>query len=1140
MRLGRFLAVAAAVLLLAPAVAVAQSSIAGTVTDDTGGVLPGVTVEASSDVLIEGSRVVFTDGTGNYNIIDLRPGIYSVVFTLPGFGTQVRDELILGADVALPIDVQMSVGSVEETITVSGETPVVDVQQVQRIEVMTRETQEAIPTGRSMWSYALLIPGVKVHKPDVGGTAGVQQSEMMGRGLDASNTTIEVDGMMINTMISDGRYQAYLNPMLAAETSYTTSGQGAETQTGGLRINMIPNEGGNQFSGNWFTGFTPGNWQSDNLSPLAQAQGIQQATGVGLIYDNNGAIGGPVFRDRLWFFSTGRWNGVNNEITNSVNPDYTQGLDNNTIHSANVRLTWQMTQQHKISAMFDKVRKRRFSNHGPSTDLNTAASSWTSPHYDTGTAKWTGTLSNRMLAEFGFSLIYEDWDPGYYRYREDGNLIFQPKPDAASLATCYETPCFPDVGSARHMSQLSPAMGGDPWYSQVPVWDNRKDILYSAKGGGENNNYTHRWAYQSALSYVTGSHSFKFGMNITNGHNRHASNSNGNLHLYYDDGIHPLADDLNSPAYIQSQPMIYGVPWFTCEHPKAVANQEAGTTQGNCGLMGAADRVTVYNHPSNRAYKLDYNGGFYAQDSWTIDRLTLNYGMRVDFAAISVPETPKGSGRFVPAQVQPGRMRSELPSFGPDFSPRLSVAYDVFGDARTALKFGWNKYVRDVGGNLANRYSYGFSTSDGRDWWDCHMNAAGDACSGMNPYGSNLDGVAQNWEIGQRTSDTFGSISDPTRIPDITAREYNRIWTVGIQQEVFPGISLSGEYRQRTYHNTWWDDNPNWEFSHFGADAMGNPLPEYAGIRHFQVARPYPMVGHFTAFSVEPSVRTSNIGFTDRTRGPGFTNVYRGFELSIQGRLPGGGTLFGGWSMEDTGRTSIYGYDTNSGAGSRYGGEVNACSDIIERGDEPHQLRFCDAGSYPRPFRNEFKLSGTQPFTMPLLGDMQMGFSLQAYPGGLGDWGGLQEGFSISRTSSNHKYNSYSQELFGQTRHDGTPHCVAPCVLGQRIVPDNFPTVERSTGGAWYPMVPLSSVKFLPYWTQLDVNLQKVFNIGSWRYDTRFSFYNVLNNGPVIEHTGSRNASGSTGADYQALSAWERGNRMLEGRVIQFAVTMRF
>ncbi len=1142
MRLGRFLAVAAAVLLLAPAAAVAQSSIAGSVTDDTGGVLPGVTVEASSDVLIEGSRVVFTDGTGNYNIIDLRPGEYTVVFTLPGFGTLVRDQLVLGADVTMPLDAVMSVGSVEETITVSGETPVVDVQQVQRIEVMTRETQEAIPTGRSMWSYALLIPGVKVHKPDVGGTAGVQQSEMMGRGLDASNTTIEVDGMMINTMISDGRYQAYLNPMLAAETSYTTSGQGAETQTGGLRINMIPNEGGNQFSGNWFTGFTPGNWQADNLSPLAETQGIRQATGVSLIYDNNGAIGGPVFRDRLWFFSTGRWNGVNNQITNSINPDGTQGLDNNTIHSANVRLTWQMTQQHKISAMFDKVRKRRFSQHNPGEDLNTAASSWTSPHYDTGTAKWTGTLSNRMLAEFGFSLIYEDWDPGYYRYRDDGNLIVQPKPDAASLATCFSTPCFPEVGSAAHMAQMPVSMGGDPWYSQVGMIDGRLGLEYGARQWGENNNYTHRWAYQSALSYVTGSHSFKFGMNFTNGHNRHTDSSNGNLHQLYDSGAHPMGN------LIQNQPLVYGIEWFNCDHPQAQANIDAGTMQGNCGLMGTPDAVNVLSDPSFRNYKLAYNGGFYAQDSWTIDRLTLNYGMRVDFAAVEIPEAPKGPGRFVPAFMQRGRPSSELPRFGPDFSPRLSVAYDVFGDARTALKFGWNKYVRDVGGNLANRYSYGFLRSDNRDWYDCTMNAAGDACAldamgnRIDPYGTNWDGIAQNWEIGAISNTSFGSSSEPTRIPDISAREYNRIWTVGIQQEVFPGISLSGEYRQRTYHNTWWDDNPNWNFSDFGAMADGTPDPAYAlgnamgnPVRHFQVARPYPMVGHFTAFSIDPAVRTNQSGFTDRTRGPGFTNVYRGFELSIQGRLPGGGTLFGGWSMEDTGRTSIYGYDTNSGAGSRYGGEVNACSDILERGDEPTQLRFCDAGSYPRPFRNEFKLSGTQPFSMPGVGDLQMGFSLQAYPGGLGDWGGLQEGLTVHRTSSNDRLRTYSPELFGQPG-----HCVAPCVLGQNIVPDGVGNIERATGGHWYPMVPLSSVKFLPYWTQLDVNIQKVFNIGSWRYDTRFSFYNVLNNGVVLEHTGSRNASGSTGANYQALTSWERGNRMLEGRVIQFAVTARF
>ena len=219
---------------------------------------------------------------------------------------------------------------------------------------------------------------------------------------------------------------------------------------------------------------------------------------------------------------------------------------------------------------------------------------------------------------------------------------------------------------------------------------------------------------------------------------------------------------------------------------------------------------------------------------------------------------------------------------------------------------------------------------------------------------------------------------------------------------------------------------------------------------------------------------------------------------------------------------------------------MNVCSDIMERGDEPWQLRFCDAGAYPRPYRNEFKLSGTQPFSLPGIGDVQAGFSLQAYPGGLGDWGGLQEGLYVHRTSTNGLYRTYSTELYGQPG-----HCVVPCVLGQNIIPDGVTTIgHHSTGdlfNSWYPTIPLSSVKFLPYWTQLDVNLQKVFNIGSWRYDARFSFYNVLNNGVVLEHTGgSRQARGSTGANYQALTAWERGNRMLEGRVIQFAVTARF
>ena len=265
---------------------------------------------------------------------------------------------------------------------------------------------------------------------------------------------------------------------------------------------------------------------------------------------------------------------------------------------------------------------------------------------------------------------------------------------------------------------------------------------------------------------------------------------------------------------------------------------------------------------------------------------------------------------------------------------------------------------------------------------------------------------------------------------------------------------------------------------------------------------------------------------------PGYTNVYRGFELSVQARMPNGGTVFGGWSLEDTGRNTIYNYD--KGAGSRYGGEVNNCSDILARGDNPNELRFCDAGSYPRQLRNEFKLNGNYPFSLPGLGQMQVGASLQAYPGGAGDWGGLQEGLYVHRTQGG-ETGTYSQTLYGQPG-----HCVTPCELGARIVPEEASTVSTSTSAYWIPMIPLNSVKFVPYWTQLDVNIQKVFNVGNWRYDARFEFFNLLNNNVEIWHTGSRNARGSTGAGYQTLSQWERADKILEGRVIRFAITARF
>ena len=169
--------------LLPSAYAEAQSSIAGEITDDIGGVLPGVTVEASSPALIEGSRLVVSDGAGKYSIIDLRPGVYDVRFVLPGFSTVVREAVEVLAGVSVPINARMAVGTLQETITVSGATPVVDIQQATQHSVIDRETIQALPTNRTTHTVGMILPGLKMTGSMLGGAGTtVLQRYMTTRG----------------------------------------------------------------------------------------------------------------------------------------------------------------------------------------------------------------------------------------------------------------------------------------------------------------------------------------------------------------------------------------------------------------------------------------------------------------------------------------------------------------------------------------------------------------------------------------------------------------------------------------------------------------------------------------------------------------------------------------------------------------------------------------------------------------------------------------------------------------------------------------------------------------------------------------------------------------------------------------------
>src|SRR5262245_37587893 len=189
--------VTAAFVLLLPAAAFAQAGIAGNVKDTSGAVLPGVTVEAASPALIEKTRSVVTDGAGNYKIENLRPGTYTVTFTLTGFNTVKREGIELAGSFVANVNADLKVGALEETITVTGETPLVDIQSTARQQVLSKDVIEAIPTGRSYYSLGVLLPGVQSSTNDVGGQDGGGMSSLSAHGGSTNDQRVLQNGLNV-------------------------------------------------------------------------------------------------------------------------------------------------------------------------------------------------------------------------------------------------------------------------------------------------------------------------------------------------------------------------------------------------------------------------------------------------------------------------------------------------------------------------------------------------------------------------------------------------------------------------------------------------------------------------------------------------------------------------------------------------------------------------------------------------------------------------------------------------------------------------------------------------------------------------------------------------------------------------------
>ncbi|MFN7983892.1 MAG: carboxypeptidase-like regulatory domain-containing protein, partial [Vicinamibacterales bacterium] len=401
---------AMALFVLVPSLAHAQSTFTGVVKDTSGAVLPGVTVEVASPVLIEKTRSVATDSTGGYRLTDLRPGVYTITFSLEGFSTVKREGVELPSNFVMTINSDMKVGSLEETLTVTGAAPTVDVQSTTKSQVLNRETLDAIPTGRTIQGMGQLITGVSLNIPDVGGSRAMQQTYMSTHGLGASQTTVQVDGLMVNGLDGDGAVQNYFNSSMSQEMVYTTSGAAADVSGGGVRLNMIPRDGGNILNGSLFMGFQNKSFQSDNLTDSLRARNVRTPDGIDKLSNIEGSLGGPISKDKIWFFGSARTFHLNtlpadtfNSVTGTVRPNFAPtastepGVDKQSINSFQARIVWQVNQKTKLSVYNDRLLKNRGAAMTAGFDPATASQPWNSPIYTTGSIKATSTVTSKLL-----------------------------------------------------------------------------------------------------------------------------------------------------------------------------------------------------------------------------------------------------------------------------------------------------------------------------------------------------------------------------------------------------------------------------------------------------------------------------------------------------------------------------------------------------------------------------------------------------------------------------------------------------------------------------------------------------------------------------------------------------------------------
>ena len=738
-----------AVIICIPSIVFAQASITGIVKDASGAVLPGVTVEASSAALIEKVRSAVTDGSGQYRIEDLRPGTYVVTFKLTGFSAVQRPDIELTGTFAAKVDAELKVGALEETITVNGESPVVDVVNAKKQATMTNETIAAIPTARLYHSLVTLIPGVSVSgTQDVGGLAGPVTVTFNMRGGPNNEGRLTVDGLSLGASLNGtGVSYTVADVGNAQEVVFTTAGGLGESEVGGPAMNLVPRQGGNRFSGTMFANGANSHFQTSNFTDEIRASGLAAPQLMKKIWDVNGALGGPIVQDKLWFFSAVRYQGNRKTVSqfknaneNDVNawtyvklPDQQAG-DDGTWKSVSARFTLQATPRNKFNFFWDEQRvcTSCMSGGSATTAPESRGNNHASPRVQQAT--WSSPFTNRLLLEAGIGANRID------KYGTQPNIsnFAQMIPVTELCLQGASSPGCAANGGIAGLTYRSINAGAYVADSDVASW-------------------------RGAASLVTGRNSAKVG-------------------------------------YIGQ---------FLVNHfPNAVHNDQWITYRFNGGVPFDFNQIAG---PAlfNTHLRTD---SLYIQDQWTAGKLTLSGALRYDRTAGFFPEQHVGPNPYIPvAKVFPAQDGTSYQDLTPRIAAAYDVFGN--GKTALKVNLGKYLAAADgssITGALTNPLNRITLSSGNRTWTDANNNFKVD-CDLTSMLAQDLRATGGDF-CGQGNL-TFGGTAaittnyDPEILHGWGIRPYDWNFGVQVQQQLFPRVSVDVGYFHRVFGNFTVTDN---------------------------------------------------------------------------------------------------------------------------------------------------------------------------------------------------------------------------------------------------------------------------------------------------------------------------------------------